>query len=114
MLTCMNYNEWSLIIECNLHAASLRVSMDDDLVTRKQDRHDIVALIHSTKPEIYVMLMAQTGTNEVWAAFRTQRLSSNNMHEANTHKLWVDFHNITFKEGELVYDFTMQISSLVT
>ncbi|KAE8766461.1 hypothetical protein D1007_62315 [Hordeum vulgare] len=81
MLTHSNYNEWALIMECNLHAASMWVPMKDDTVD-KEDRK------------------------------ATQCPGSNRVREANAQKLRADFENITFKEGELVDDFAMRISSL--
>lgn len=48
MLTRSNYNEWALIMECNLHAASLRVPMKDDTIERKEDKKAVAALMRAT------------------------------------------------------------------
>ena len=114
MLTRSNYNEWALIMECNLHAASLWAPMEDDLVERKEDRKAVAALMCATPPEMHGMLAAKASAKEAWEAIRTQRLGSNRVREANAQKLRADFENIAFKEGELVDDFAMRISSLAS
>lgn len=48
VLTRSNYNEWALIMECNLHVASLWVPMKDDIVGRKEDRKAVAALMRAT------------------------------------------------------------------
>ncbi|XBI98878.1 hypothetical protein VPH35_019063 [Triticum aestivum] len=114
MLTRSNYNEWALIMECNLHAASLWAPMEDDLVERKEDRKAVAALMRATPPEMHGMLAAKASAKEAWGAIRTQRLGSNRVREANAQKLRADFENIAFKEGELVDDFAMRISSVAS
>ncbi|XBJ10170.1 hypothetical protein VPH35_015098 [Triticum aestivum] len=136
MLTRSNYNEWALIMECNLHAASLWVPMEDDLVERKEDRKAVAALMRATPPEMRGMLTAKASAKEAlmratppemrgmlaakasakeaWEAIRTQRLGSNRVREANVQKLRADFENIAFKEGEHVDDFAMRISSVAS
>ena len=114
MLTRSNYSEWALIMECNLHAASLWAPMEDDLVERKEDRKAVAALMRATPPEMHGMLAAKASAKEAWEAIRTQRLGSNRVREANAQKLRADFENIAFKEGELVDDFAMRISSVAS
>ncbi|XBI27046.1 hypothetical protein VPH35_051604 [Triticum aestivum] len=114
MLTRSNYSEWALIMECNLHAASLWAPMEDDLIERKEDRKAVAALMRATPPEMHGMLAAKASAKEAWEAIHTQRLASNRVREANAQKLRVDFENIAFKEGELVDEFAMRISSLAS
>ncbi|VAH42548.1 unnamed protein product [Triticum turgidum subsp. durum] len=114
MLTRSNYSEWALIMECNLHAASLWAPMEDDLIERKEDRKAVAALMRATPPEMHGMLAAKASAKEAWEAIRTQRLGSNRVREANAQKLRADFENIVFKEGELVDEFAMRISSLAS
>ncbi|VAH85558.1 unnamed protein product [Triticum turgidum subsp. durum] len=114
MLTRSNYSEWALIMECNLHAASLWAPMEDDLVERKEDRKAVAALMRATPPEMHGMLAAKASAKEAWEAIRTQRLGSNRVREANAQKLRADFENIAFNEGELVDDFAMRISSVAS
>ncbi|XBI61788.1 hypothetical protein VPH35_042532 [Triticum aestivum] len=114
MLTRSNYSEWALIMECNLHAASLWAPMEDDLIERKEDRKAVAALMRATPPEMHGMLAAKASAKEAWEAIRTQRLGSNRVREANAQKLQADFENIAFKEGELVDEFAMRISSLAS
>ena len=114
MLTRSNYSEWALIMECNLHAASLWAPMEDDLIERKEDRKAVAALMRATPPEMHGMLAAKASAKEAWEAIRTQRFGSNRVHEANAQKLRADFENIAFKERELVDDFAMRISSVAS
>ncbi|VAH22381.1 unnamed protein product [Triticum turgidum subsp. durum] len=114
MLTRSNYSEWALIMECNLHAASLWAPMEDDLIERKEDRKAVAALMRATPLEMHGMLAAKASAKEAWEAIRTQRLGSNRVREANAQKLRADFENIAFKEGELVDEFAMRISSLAS
>ncbi|XP_037451934.1 mucin-4-like [Triticum dicoccoides] len=114
MLMRSNYSEWALIMECNLHAASLWAPMEDDLIERKEDRKAVAALMRATPPEMHGMLAAKASAKEAWEAIRTQRLGSNHVREVNAQKLRADFENIAFKEGELVDDFAMRISSLAS
>lgn len=60
------------------------------------------------------ILATKAGAKEAQEAIRTKRLSSNRVREANVQKLRADFKNIAFKEGELVDDFAMRISSLAS
>jgi hypothetical protein len=66
------------------------------------------------RQEMHGMLAAKASAKEAWEAIRTQRLGSNHVREANAQKLQVDFKNIAFKEGELVDNFAMRISSLAS
>uniref|UniRef100_A0A453IJ58 DUF4219 domain-containing protein n=1 Tax=Aegilops tauschii subsp. strangulata TaxID=200361 RepID=A0A453IJ58_AEGTS len=93
MLTRSNYSEWSLIMECNLHAASLWAPMEDDLVERKEDRKAVAALMRTMPPEMHGMLAAKASAKEAWEAIRTQRFGSNRVREANAQKLRAGFEN---------------------
>ena len=66
MLTRSNYSEWALIMECNLHAASLWAPMEDDLVERKEDRKAVAALVRAMPPEMHGMLAAKASAKEAW------------------------------------------------
>lgn len=73
MLTRTNYNDWALMMEVNLQAASLRDTSEDDTVSRKEDREAMAALIPSTPLENHNMLAEKMIAKEVFRC-KTQRL----------------------------------------
>lgn len=55
MITSSNYNEWALIMEYNLHPASLWVPVEDYMVKRKEDRKVVMAFMPSMPMEMHGM-----------------------------------------------------------
>jgi hypothetical protein len=59
-------------------------------------------------------LMVKATAAEAWEAVRSLRIGSEAVRNARAQRLKTEFESISFKEGEIVDDFTMRLGSLVT
>ncbi|XP_072149568.1 uncharacterized protein [Setaria viridis] len=81
-------------------------------VKRAQDRQAMGALLRSVPKEMWHPLGSKKTIKEAWNAVKSMRVGADRVKEANAQRLLKEFENISFKDGEMVDDFAMRISSL--
>ena len=114
MLTRSNFSNWAMVMEVNLQAASLWDAIEDDTVSRKEDKQALAALLRSTPPEMHCMLIGKGSAKAAWEAIRLQHQGSDRVRETHLRRLRAEFETVSFKDGERVDDFAMRISGIAS
>lgn len=114
MLSRTNYQEWSVLVQCNLEGMYLWDAIESDKVERRRDRLTLGPMICGVPLEMHSMLLNKKLAKEAWEAIKSMRLEAKHVKEVNAHKLLVEFESISFKLGETIDDFTVCISKLAT
>jgi hypothetical protein len=59
-----------MVMEVNLHAASLWDEVEDDGVSRREDKQALATLLRSTPPMMHMMLIGKGSAKAAWAAIK--------------------------------------------
>jgi hypothetical protein len=86
-----------MVMEVNLQAASLWDAIEDDAMSRREDKPALAALLRSTPLEMHCMLIGK-GT-KAWEAIKVQHQGMNRMCDTRVRRLRTEFEMICFKEG---------------
>jgi hypothetical protein len=70
MLQRGEYVNWAMVMEVNLHVASLWDEVEDDGVSRREDKQALAALLRSTPPMMHPMLIGKGSAKAAWAAIK--------------------------------------------
>ncbi|KAK1598129.1 hypothetical protein QYE76_018691 [Lolium multiflorum] len=93
ILTRGGYTSSAMVIEVNLQAASLLDAIEDNGVSRVDDKKTMAALLQSTPADMHCMLIGKGSTKAAWEAIKFQYQGPD-------------------RDGEKVQDFTIRISNL--
>jgi hypothetical protein len=104
--------EWALLMQINLKGMEVWDAIDPGGGSRKNDRVALGALLHGVPPELWSLLAKKKTAMEAWETVRSMRVRPDHVKVANAQCLMTEFKNITFKEGELIDEFSMRIESL--
>ncbi|XP_071683640.1 uncharacterized protein [Lolium perenne] len=112
MLKRGEYTNWALVMEVNLQAASLWDAIEDDDVSRREDKQALAALLRSTPPEMHAMLIGKGSAMAAWQAIKLQHQGNDRVRDTRVRRLRTEFETITFREGERVDEFSLRITTL--
>lgn len=105
---------WALVMEVNMQAASLWDVIENDGVSRREDKQALAALLRSTPPEMHPMLIGKGSAKKAWEAIRVQHQGTDRVRNTRVRRLRTEFESIIFKPGERIEDFGMRISNLAS
>ncbi|XP_051195009.1 uncharacterized protein [Lolium perenne] len=103
-----------MVMEVNLHAASLWDEVEDDGVSRREDKQALATLLRSTPPMMHLMLIGKGSAKAAWAAIKLQNQGSDRVRDTRVRRLRTEFETIAFKDGERIDEFGMRISNLAS
>jgi len=103
-----------MLMQCNFEAMEIweAIELGGAGVKRSQDRQAMGALLRSVPREMWATLGAKKTVKEVWGAVKSMRQGADRVKEAQAQRLLQEFENFACKDGELVDDFAMRISTL--
>jgi hypothetical protein len=114
MLQRGEYVNWAMVMEVNLHVASLWDEVEDDGVSRREDKQALATLLRSTPPMMHMMLIGKGSAKAAWAAIKLQNQGSDRVRDTRVRRLRTEFETIAFKDGERIDKFGMRISNLAS
>lgn len=82
-------------------------------VKRTYDRQSLGALLCSMLREMWAALVSKEMVKEPLEAMKSMLLGADHMKQTLAQRLQHEFENISFKNGELIDDFTLHINVLV-
>ncbi|WVZ91404.1 hypothetical protein U9M48_037581 [Paspalum notatum var. saurae] len=112
LLTKTNYPEWVVMMRINLQAQGLWDAIEPGDVTYGEDRLALAAIARSVPTEMITMVGNKETAKAAWDAIKTVRMGVERVRESNAQKLRRDLHDIKFKDGESVDDFSLRLSNL--
>jgi hypothetical protein len=72
MLKRGEYTNWAMVMEVNMQAVSLWDAIEDDGVSRREDKQALTALLQSTPAEMHPMLIGKGSAKGAWEAIMLQ------------------------------------------
>jgi hypothetical protein len=112
ILTRTNYAEWSLVMRVNLQVAGMWDVINKGAGNNSEDRNTLTVLLQTVPPEMQAGLAVKNSVKEAWEVIHSMRIGVDKVKEANAERLRQEFNDISFKSGECVEDFALQISDL--
>ena len=113
LLTKANYHEWALVMQVSLEAMELWDAVVAVSKERAKDRRALAAILRAVPPEMKAGLAVKKTAKEAWDAVKSMRVGDDRVKAASVQRLWKEYENVVFRDGESVGDFTMRISGLV-
>ncbi|WVZ83650.1 hypothetical protein U9M48_030778 [Paspalum notatum var. saurae] len=104
LLTKTNYPGWV--------AQGLWDAIEPGDVTYGEDHLALAAIARSVPMEMITMVENKETAKAAWDAIKTVRMGVESVRESNAQKLRRDLHDIKFKDGESVDDFSLRLSNL--
>jgi hypothetical protein len=114
MLTKINYTEWAILMRVQLQGAGLWEAVDTDDATERQERQALGVILRSVPTEMVRVLAAKDNAKAAWDTIKTMRIGVDRVREARRQKLRKDFNKLVFLSGEMVEDFSLRVSSIIT
>jgi len=114
MLTHTNYHGWASHVPCNLGGIFLWDAIEDAKVERRRDRLALGAMLRGVPQEMHSMRLNKKLVKEAWEAIKTMHLGADHVKEVNAQKQLAEFEAMAFKLGEMIDDFAIRITKLVT
>jgi CHAD domain-containing protein len=112
-LTKTNYNDWALLMKIKLQARLLWVADASDDVDFQVEHMALDAICSVVPPEMISTLATKPSVKEAWESIKTMRIDVDHVHKASAQKLRREYEQLTFRDGESIEDFTMQLTSLM-
>jgi hypothetical protein len=112
ILTRTNYAEWSLVMRVNLQVAGMWDVINKGAGNNSEDRNTLTVLLQTVPPEMQAGLAVKNSVKEAGEVIHSMRIGVDKVKEANAERLRQEFNDISFKSGECVEDFALQISDL--
>jgi hypothetical protein len=76
MLTHTNYQEWSVLVQCNFEGLYLWDAIESEKVEWRRDRLTLGAMIRGVPQEMHTMLLNKKSAKEAWEAIKSMCLSA--------------------------------------
>uniref|UniRef100_A0ACD5UNE7 Uncharacterized protein n=1 Tax=Avena sativa TaxID=4498 RepID=A0ACD5UNE7_AVESA len=112
MLKRGEYTNWAMVMEVNMQAASLWDAIEDDGVSRREDKQALAALLWSTLAEMHPMLIGKGSAKAAWEAIKLQHQGNDRVRNTRVRQLRTEFETIKFKDGERIDEFDLRITTL--
>jgi hypothetical protein len=109
-----NYNEWSLLMNIKLEARSLWAAMDKGDAEFQVDRMTLDAICSTVPPDMIATLAVKPTAKEAWGCIKTMRIGDDRVRKATLQKVRREYELLSFRDGESVEDFAMQLNNLTT
>jgi len=113
LLTKANYHEWSLVMQVSLEALELWDAVEAECKERAKDRRALAAILRAMPSEMKAGLAVKKSAKEAWGAVKSMRVGNDRVKVASTQRLWKEFENFRFRDGECVDDAVVRINGLV-
>jgi hypothetical protein len=114
-LTCTNYDEWSMLMQVDMEAASIWYAIElypDEEIEYRDDRLALAAILRSVPSEMLPTLRGKRSARAAWDAIKTIRVGVERVRESKAQHLRREFAELTWKEEETVEDFSVRITGL--
>jgi hypothetical protein len=114
LLTKGNYEEWSLVMKVKLQTCGLWEAVEENDVDYQEDRMALEALLSVVPPEMFRPLAIKKIAKEAWAAIRSLHVSDDRVSKSTLQKMRREWELLGFKEDEVVDDFALRLSGLMS
>ena len=74
-----------------------------------KDRLALAAILRAVPPEMKAGLVVKKTAKEAWEAVKSMRVGDDRVKAASVQRLWKEYENVVFRNGESVGDFAMHI-----
>jgi hypothetical protein len=113
LLTKVNYHEWALVMQVSLEAMELWDAVEAVCKERPKDRRAMAAILRAVPSEMKAGLAVKKSAKEAWDAVKAMRVGDDRVKAASVQRLWKEYENVAFRDGETVGDFALRINGLV-
>jgi hypothetical protein len=113
MLTCSNYNSWSLLMRVILQARHLWDVIETGEGDYGDDRSAMEGILQSVPPEMIPSLAVKLTTKEAWDAIATIHAGAARVRVSKAQNLRKVYESFWFKAGETIDEFAMQLQEIV-
>ncbi|WVZ53014.1 hypothetical protein U9M48_004007 [Paspalum notatum var. saurae] len=113
LLTKANYHEWSLVMQVSLEALELWDAVEAECKERAKDRWALAAILRAVPSEMKADLAMKKSAKEAPDAVKSMCIGDDRVKAASTQRLWKEFENFRFRDGECVDDALVRINGLV-
>jgi hypothetical protein len=114
LLTKANYHEWALVMQVSLEAMELWDAVEAMCKERPKDRRAMAAILRAVPSEMKAGLAVKKSAKEAWDTVKAMRVGDDRVKAASVQRLWKEYENVAFRDGETVGDFALRINGLVT
>jgi hypothetical protein len=80
---------------------------------RPKDRRAMAAILRAVPRELKAGLAVKKTAKEAWEAVRSMRIDDDRVKATSLQRLWKEYENVGFHDGESVSDFALRINGLV-
>jgi transposase InsO family protein len=112
LLTKTNYNDWALLMKIKMEARLLWAAVDPGDVDFQVDRMALDAICSAVPPEMISTLATKPSAREAWESVKTMRIGGDRVRKVSSQKLWREYEQLAFRDGESVEDFSMRLTNL--
>jgi hypothetical protein len=113
VLTKNDYSDWAMLMRVMLKVCGLWVTVDKGCIDPQEDMMVLDALVLAVPSELVVTVADKSSVKEAWDGIATMQVGDEPIKKAAVQQLRNQFDRTTFKEGESMEEFTLQMNSMV-
>ncbi|WVZ96374.1 hypothetical protein U9M48_042025 [Paspalum notatum var. saurae] len=113
LLTKGNYHEWALVMQVCLEAMEPWDAVEKTCVERARDQRALAAILRAEPADMKAGLAVKVTAKEAWEAVRSMRVGDDLVKQASKQRLWKEFENFKFRDGECVDDVAVHVNAIV-
>lgn len=118
MLSRGNYTAWALKMKVYMQAqgvwSAVKPTDPKVAVEEKTDKIAMTMLYQGIPEEILLSVAEKTSAKETWEAIKTLCQGADKVRKARVQTLKTEFESLSMRETEVLDDFAMKLSGLVT
>ena len=109
-----NYAAWSIKMHVNLQAQGVWDAIEHGDVKERKDRMTLTALYQAVSEDVLLMLAKKVSAKAAWETLQTMHVGVECVKKAKVQTLKSEFEAIRMKDGELIDDFAMNLTTIVS
>ncbi|KAJ1259488.1 hypothetical protein BS78_10G159700 [Paspalum vaginatum] len=113
LLTRTNCGEWATVMKVMLKARGLWWVVQDSTGDEQEDQMAMEAILGKLPPKYITTLGSKDSTKEAWTSLEAIRVVSERVKKV-LQQLRCEFETIPFRDGEVLDDFVLRLTSLVS
>jgi hypothetical protein len=102
-----------MLMKIKLQACLLLVVANLGDINFQVDRMAVDAICSAVPPEMISTLVTKSSKKEAWDSIKMTRIKGEHLRKASAGKLWRDYMQLAFYDGDSVEDFTMHLTSMM-
>lgn len=113
-LTRTNYEDWCILMRVKLEARGLWDAAEFGDANRQEDRMAVDAILSAIPAEMIRPVGEKKMAKEAWEFIKTMNIGSERARKQTLQRLRRDWELLTFRDGELVDDFAIRLSGMMS